>query len=301
MGWESIISLAVMGSRVKLLFLFVFFAILFAAILIFIEFRVKTKTTKKEEEKGKGDFSKKILRYKKVDKTPREKLDLLDKAAKEYFKEKFELGPNKDYAALIDFFKESKLDEFVTFSKAMFSTYYGSEEIRGEKVLNVIDLFVKATHKKNITEKAKEKTGVMGRLEKFIDKRRESVISKRLSKKARNAEKKLQKKKASKEKKVERKERRRLRISRKKHAKLIKTLQAEKQKKKITTKNRGPKPKKVLHKKEKPETKKRKRIFRTRKKKKKSFEEERKAWKGKIKKRVVKIKKSHSRKSHSKK
>jgi hypothetical protein len=301
MGWEGIISLAVMGSRVKLLFLFIFFAILFAAILILIEFRVKTKASKKEEEKGRDDFSRKILRYKKIDKSPREKLDLLDKAAKEYFKEKFELGPNKDYAALIDFFKESKFDEFTTFSKAMFSAYYGSEEIKSEKVLNAIDLFVKATHKKNIIEKREEKIGVMDRLEKFIEKRREAVISKRLKKKAKKTEKKLQKKKTSVEKRVGKKERKRLRISRRKHAKLIKTLETKRTSRRPLVRKRKPVLKKILHKKEKNKAKKRKQIFRARKKDKKSFEKERAEWKGKIKKRVVKIKKSHPRKLHSKK
>ena len=89
MGWQSIISLAVLGKQTTFLFIFIFISILFAAILIFVEFRIKNKKVMKEKLSEEDLFIQKVLRYKKLEKTPREKLDLLDSSAKNYFKEHF--------------------------------------------------------------------------------------------------------------------------------------------------------------------------------------------------------------------
>lgn len=286
MRWQDIISLSVISSRVKLLFLLVFLAILFAAILIYLEFMVKRKETQKEEKRGQDEFSKKMLGYKKLNKNPREKLELLDKEAKKYFRESFESASGKDYATLIELFRKLKLEEFSEFSIEMFSIYYGSGEVKDEKVNKAIDLFLKAVHKKNSQEKVKQKISAMERIEGFIEKRREAVIKKRIDKKINKDEKKLQKK-IIKEKKIEEKNRKKKSKRYFQERRKLISKPAIKELPRVTTSSIPQKKKEEA----KPKTKTSHRtLLPLRTRKKSQFEEERVEWNKEIKEKLAKIK-----------
>ena len=86
MRWYALFSLMSDG-RIKFLVWFIIAAIIFVGILTLIEIRLKKKKRCKDVKIVDESTIEKMRRFLKHDKTPREKLDFIDKAAKEYFGE----------------------------------------------------------------------------------------------------------------------------------------------------------------------------------------------------------------------
>ena len=161
MRWYALISLMSDG-RVKFLIWFIIVAIIFAIILTLIEFRLKKKKRKQDVKIIDESGIEKMQRFLKYDKTPREKLDFVDKAAKEYLKEVYGTSLNSSYSSLIEELEKHRPvhkgtsskkgvsaevlflsgNDEVTFCKAMFATYYSREELSNDRVVNLGKMLV---------------------------------------------------------------------------------------------------------------------------------------------------------------
>ena len=156
MRWYALVSLMV-DSRVKFLLAFVVIAIMFAVVLTLIELRLKRKkekTTVKVADKSSTD---KMRRFLKSNKTPREKLDFIDKTAKEYFNVTYGTSLHVNYSTLINEFtkrdtenknispeKEASKKTLasvskneIAFCRTMFATYYSDKALSNQR-LNAI-------------------------------------------------------------------------------------------------------------------------------------------------------------------
>lgn len=141
MGWYAFVSL-ISDGRIKFLLGFVIVAIIVASVLIFIEIRLKKKNEIEYINTIDKSIIEKINKFLKKNKTPKEKLDFIDKSAKEYFKEAYGIPLNSDYSKLInEFGKRNKKDETV-FCKKMFSAYYLHKKINSNEVIDFGNLLI---------------------------------------------------------------------------------------------------------------------------------------------------------------
>jgi len=124
----------VFDSRVKFLLGFAIAAVVLAGILTLIELNLKKKREKRREETAESSLESKLREYLSSDKGPREKLDLIDRLAKKYFKETYGTSLGEDYSSLIESFKKKGKKKEVAFCEAMFEAYYFPENLTEEKL-----------------------------------------------------------------------------------------------------------------------------------------------------------------------
>lgn len=132
MRWYGLLTL-VSDGRVKFLLGFVIVAVILAGILAFIEYRIKKKKVRMVEQKVEETNLEKLKKYMKSDKQPREKLDFVNKTAKEYFKEVYGAPLNSGYSFLIQDFDKHKRKGETEFCRSMFATYYSHKELNDER------------------------------------------------------------------------------------------------------------------------------------------------------------------------
>lgn len=151
MRWYALVPLLA-DSRVNFLLGFVIVAVIIAGILTFLEFRLRKRKEKHLALEENQTPVIKLRRYMKSTKTPREKLDFIDKVAKEYFKEHYNSHLNSSYSSLISDFEKHKKIEEAAFCKAMFETYYSSGDLSEGKPKILADLLIKLILRKERTE-----------------------------------------------------------------------------------------------------------------------------------------------------
>jgi len=141
MGWYAFISL-VSDGRIKFLLGFIIVAIIIASILIFIEIRLKKEKEVKYVNTIFESIIEKIRKFLKNKKTPKEKLNFIDKLAKEYFKESYKTSLNSNYSELINKFKKLNKKNETIFLKKMFSVYYSHKKIDNNEIIVLGNLLI---------------------------------------------------------------------------------------------------------------------------------------------------------------
>ncbi len=129
-----------LDARVRVILILVIVAILIAIFLTYMEFRVKKRQEKKEAKSAEDLFIENFLKKINLCKSPREKLDFLDKTAKNFFNKEFGTKTSSDYSDLIEQLKKHK--DVPSFCNSMFDAYYSSEII-DSKVNSLSKIFIK--------------------------------------------------------------------------------------------------------------------------------------------------------------
>ncbi len=167
MRWYSIVSLF-SNSRVRFLFGFVIVAIIVAAVLTFIEISLKKKKISLAEKEAEDIPISEMQKFLKSDKIPREKLDFVDKTAKEYFRRIYGTPVSIDYSILIERFEKNSRKEEVVFCKAMFGSYYSDKELTNNRVMMLGSLFVDIVNGKKRLDEIPRSHSVFEKVEGFL-------------------------------------------------------------------------------------------------------------------------------------
>jgi len=182
------------------------FAVVFAGVLIFLEFRVKRKDSSLIE---RMQIETPIYRMENAlmsDKTPNEKLSVVDKTAKEYFNRVYKTGLGESYSSLVSKFTRLKLKPEAAFCKAMFDSYYLNDKLDDARVKRLGNILVDVENKRVVRKEIIEKRTFMGYVDKLVNevkfifaKKREGVKEKKFGK---QIDKDVSKKTVDKKKKV---------------------------------------------------------------------------------------------------
>lgn len=140
MRWYALASLAV-DSRIKYLIIFIFVAIVVAGVLSYFEHKLRKKTIAKKEKSAEESLIDYLGRCSLSDKNPTEKLALLDRSIKGYFRDSFGFNLNSSYSQLANEFEKKGKVDLAKFCKEIFSVYYSSEEISSSKVKGLFTSF----------------------------------------------------------------------------------------------------------------------------------------------------------------
>ncbi len=170
-------------GRVQFLLWFIIVALILAGTLTLIEFRLKRKKEKRTAETVNELAVEKVRHFLKNDKTPREKLDFIDKTAKEYFKETYGMPLNSGYSTLTEEFEKTQRNNEVAFCKAMFATYYSDKELDEGRVLVLGNLLIGIETNMKRTDKISKAPSFMEQVSKFLEKRKRIVLAKKVDKK----------------------------------------------------------------------------------------------------------------------
>lgn len=178
MRWDALISLLSDG-RVQFLLCFVIVAFILAGVLALIEFRLKREKERAAIRIVNELAIGKIRRFLKSDKTPREKLDFIDKSAKEYFKENYKTSLNSSYSALIEEFEKAKRNDEIAFCKLMFETYYSSEKLTEKGVVILGNLLIGIEKSQEDVEKVSHVPTPIGQINQFFEKRKLAFLKRK--------------------------------------------------------------------------------------------------------------------------
>ena len=74
--------------------------------------------------------------------TPKEKMDFINKTAKEYFGKTYGISVDASYSLLIERFGKDNMNNEVVFCKEMFDRYYSDKELTDARVAMLGDLFI---------------------------------------------------------------------------------------------------------------------------------------------------------------
>ena len=171
-------------SRVQFLLWFIIAALILAGTLVLIEFRLKQKKEKRVAETINELAVEKVRRFLKNDKTSREKLDFIDKTAKEYFKETYGTPLNSGYSTLTEEFEKTQRNNEVTFCKAMFATYYLNKELDEGRVVVLGNLLIGIKTNTKRVDKISQVSSFMEQVSEFFEKRKRIVLVKKVDKRA---------------------------------------------------------------------------------------------------------------------
>ena len=147
MRWDVLLSLF-SDERIKFLMWFIFAALIVATILTLIEAILKKKKGGHILKKSNESVIGRMKRFLKHDKTAREKLNFIDKTAKEYFKEVYRTHASSSYSVLIKEFEKNKRESEVAFCKAMLKTYSSHKELINNRVIALGGLLIDIDRKK---------------------------------------------------------------------------------------------------------------------------------------------------------
>ena len=175
-------------SRVKFLLVFVVIAITLAVVLTLIELRLKRKKERTTVEVANESSTDKMRKFLKSDKTPREKLDFIDKTAKEYFNEMHGTSLGANYSTLINGLSKRPIKDKsehpkedvpkevlsslskneIIFCKTMFATYYSDKKLSNERLNVLANLLINITKHKQGEEKLSEVPPHMKKIDKIF-------------------------------------------------------------------------------------------------------------------------------------
>jgi hypothetical protein len=139
-------------SRVAFLVWFIVVAIVVAAILIFVEIRLKKKKLLDSQKKQMKTPIDKMNIFLNKDVDVREKLDMIGKTAKDYFKEEYGLSKNLDYGELAKEFEKQKKGLEVKFCGEMFEAYYSNHKLTDVSIKSLGDTLIDISRKKKVAE-----------------------------------------------------------------------------------------------------------------------------------------------------
>ena len=140
----------------------------------------------------------KMKKFLKLDKTPREKLDFVDKTAKEFFKDAYGLPLNSGYSTLIQEFEKKRKKNELAFCKAMFATYYSHKALSENRAIALGSLLIDIERGKKRADEISRMPGFMERIERFFDMRRKINGKKKILRKEARRSRKLELKRAAK-------------------------------------------------------------------------------------------------------
>ncbi len=129
---------------------FILGAIVVAAILIYIEIKIKKKVEIQTAPQKEKTPLEKLSLFLNSDTSPLKKIDLIGKMAKNYFKEKYQLPTSMDYGELQEEFKKQEEEEEEVFCKNMFESYYSNKHLTEKKIREMEKLLIKIYDKGNI-------------------------------------------------------------------------------------------------------------------------------------------------------
>jgi hypothetical protein len=154
-------------SRVVFLIWFVCVAIVIAVGLIFVEIRVKRKKDMILEKKKNKTPVDKMRIFLKGDVSVREKLDVIGKTAKDYFKSEYKMSQSLGYRELSKEFEKKKMRLESEFCNEMFEAYYSNYKSEELKIKRLADMVAEICGRKNVVVKIVNKVpGVKEKVEK---------------------------------------------------------------------------------------------------------------------------------------
>ena len=149
------VILGVLSSPIQIMIISV------GIILILLEIlKVKKSTLKKELKSQKSSrdlYIKELVKIEKSDKTPKEKLDLLNDISKKIFKEKYDLDEKLTYSDLAKTFLEKEQEQLSTFSNQMSTFYYSGKKLDNDKIDELTEYLMKIIVAHHDTENIKKK------------------------------------------------------------------------------------------------------------------------------------------------
>jgi hypothetical protein len=169
MRWYGLVSL-LLDSRVKFLLGFVLLAAIVATILTIVEIRLKKKKKHHEKKIAEESSVEKLKKFLRSEKSPREKLDFLDKISKEFFKERFGYHLGASYSDLALEFKKTKRTPYVNYCNDMFSVYYSSSGTNDPGVRTLSNSFISLVRSKKREEEISKVPSFSEKVWKSFDK-----------------------------------------------------------------------------------------------------------------------------------
>jgi hypothetical protein len=165
MGWYAVVSLLT-DSRVRFLMGFIIFAVILAIILISIEIFLKEKEQdkKKKVEQTPTD---RLSIYINSNKSVQDKLEFMDKMAKEYFRDMYDFPLTSSYSFLIKKLANSGNKIETLFCEKMFETFYSKKELDKNIINGLFKILVEI-----------EKNRIVDKNDKYLEKIPSSVSQK---------------------------------------------------------------------------------------------------------------------------
>lgn len=158
-------------ARIVFLMWFISIAVLVAAALIFIEWKLNKKRLKEAEKKKEKTPIDKMKIFLKKDVELREKLDVIGKTAKDYFKERYGMSSKLSYGELVEEFKKKGEDIESEFCEGMFETYYFDHKLNKERIGMLAEMLETIYKKKETVKRVPKTLGLesgIERLDKFM-------------------------------------------------------------------------------------------------------------------------------------
>ena len=113
-----------------------------------------------------------------MNKDVKKRLDVVDKAAKNYFKEEFGLSSHLSYSELAKDFEKKKRVFEVEFCRGMFESYYSDKELSNKKIEDLGDLLIRASRQKIVVKKEARVPGVFDKVDNFLGSVKNAVMGK---------------------------------------------------------------------------------------------------------------------------
>lgn len=172
MRWYALLSLF-SGTQITFLIGIAVIAVIVAVYLTYMEKKVKEKAKIHEEVNALP--IKNLEEIKNSDKSPEEKLKLLNKESKQIFQNRFNLESSKTYSELSTEFEKLKKWDLAEFCKRMNSLHYKESNVTQEKITESINSLIKIINQKLIenmnedllNESKKPNPSKIGKLEKI--------------------------------------------------------------------------------------------------------------------------------------
>jgi hypothetical protein len=219
MGWYSIISI-LSDTRIRILLSVIIVAVLLAIILIVVEIFLNEKQ-KNEKEKRVQTPEERIRIYTNSSKSLEEKLNFLDKMAKLYFLDMYQIPEKTSYSGIIAKLqeKDSAKNE-IKLCEEMFQTHYSEKQLTQKHVKQLSKILIEVeNHRTDLSQKKTEK--IEERIEnKSQEKRKivQPVEKRKIPLEPKQAPKKPNKRELRKKERAKKREERRLEIQKKKEA-----------------------------------------------------------------------------------
>ncbi len=166
--------------RVVFLVWFIAAAVVVAVVLIVVEIRLKRRSVLEAEKKKEKTPIDKMNIFLDKDVGIREKLDVVGKTAKDYFKEEYKMSVRFDYGELAKEFKKIDRELEVRFCEEMFEAYYSNHKLTEGKVRALGSVLGEIFHGKESVKSRilPDSPGIGDRLDWFLEEVRNEVAGK---------------------------------------------------------------------------------------------------------------------------
>lgn len=156
-------------SRVVFLLWFIGIAVAVAVVLISIEVRLNRKRVREAAVRKKKTPVDLMREFLAKDVSVREKLDVVGKTAKDYFKGEYGLSERLDYGELAKKFEGRGQDLEVDFCEKMFEAYYSDHGLNSIVVGKLGDMVEEIYKKKRSSQKLSSVPGFGDRVDMFLE------------------------------------------------------------------------------------------------------------------------------------